>query len=318
MPDSAARLSWSVGPADSRAIRVLFYLAEGLLGGAVAAILLSRSEELLSTGFPVGPVAPGLVAVFVLLVLGRAVWFYALARVTVEQSRKSDSTESAESRDSARPTSSTQFHNSALAAWTRNQQWRWSVAVAIVVTVGLVALAPDARVAYPESPLRFGTLLLAVGCSALGELLSSEGRIDLDSLTLAAPRYREWREVDLRTLTSVWRISMGPFTILWLSVRPGVERRTAIQGFYAIPTPIVERAWSAFEAGLAADSPIDAETAERARFFRRVNRAVAIGVLLIGVGGLLGLAWVGTSLWYLFVFLWLLIGGGLFFLKLAG
>jgi hypothetical protein len=41
MADAEGRLSWEVGPADSRPIRVLLYLAEGLLGGAVLSLFLS-------------------------------------------------------------------------------------------------------------------------------------------------------------------------------------------------------------------------------------------------------------------------------------
>lgn len=308
MSDAPERLSWAVGPADSRAIRVLFYLAEGLLGGAVAAVVVSGSEEALPAGLPGGPVSPGLVAVFVLLVLGSVVWFYALARVAVEQSRKPDSSD---------PTSWAQFQHSALAAWTRDQQWRWPGLIGIVVAAGLVALGPNAPGTLSEDPLWFGALLLAVGCSALGELLSSEGRIDPESLTLATPRYREWREVDLRTLTSVRRVSVGEFTVCWLSVAPGVGKRTALQGFYAVPTAVLERAWSAFEEGLAADPPVDAETAERARFFRRVNRVVAGGVLSLAVGTLFALGLLGVPVWNLLVLTWLILGGGLFFLKLA-
>ncbi len=78
-----------------------------------------------------------------------------------------------------------------------------------------------------------------------------------------------------------------------------------------------ETAWSAFEVGLAADPPIDAETAERAAFFRRVNRVVAGGVLLFAVGGLVGLVWLGGPVWNVLVFAWLILGRGLFFLKLV-
>lgn len=134
---------------------------------------------------------------------------------------------------------------------------------------------------------------------------------------LDTPRYGEWREVDLRTLTAVRRVSAGGFTVLWLSVAPGVEERTAVQGFYAMPTEIAESALPAFEEWLAAVPPIDAETAERARFFRKVNRVVLGGGLLLAVGGLVAFAWFGMPFWNLLVFAWLVVGGGLFVLKMA-
>ncbi len=128
MSVSAARLSWTVGPADSRAIRGLFYLAEGLLGGALVSALFSTADDLLPSATVVEPWTSGLVAVFVLLVLGRLVWFYAIVRVTADQSR-----------DSAART-----HQSAMATWTRDQQWRWPLAVVAVVGTGLAAVVPDA------------------------------------------------------------------------------------------------------------------------------------------------------------------------------
>ncbi|UPV73344.1 hypothetical protein M0R89_12395 [Halorussus limi] len=295
MSDAPGSLSWSVGPADSRAVRVLFYLAEGLLGGAVVSILFSVAAETLPAALAGDPWAPGLLAVFALLAVGRVVWGYAVVRAAADRSRSGP--------------------GATLLTWTRDQQWRWPLLVTLVVGTALVALGSGATGAFSEDSRWLGTLLLAAGCSALGEFLSSEGRLDADELTLATPRYREWREVDLRALASVRRVSVGPFAVCWLSVAPGVEDRTTIQGFYAIPTGVVERGRSAFETGLAAVPPVDPETAERARFFRRVNRVVAAGAFLLAVGGLLALAWVGTSAGNLLVFAWLLVGGGLALLR---
>ncbi|UPV99375.1 hypothetical protein M0R88_12670 [Halorussus gelatinilyticus] len=297
MSDTPGTLSWSVGPADSRAIRVLFYLAEGLLGGAVVSILFSVAAETLPAALAGDPWAPGLIAVFALLVAGRVVWGYAVVRAAADRSRTAP--------------------GATLLTWTRDQQWRWPLLVTLVVGTALVALGSGATGAFSEDSRWLGTLLLAAGCSALGEFLSSEGQLDAEKLTLATPRYREWREVDLRALASLRRVSVGPFAVCWLSVAPGVEDRTAIQGFYALPTDVAERGRSAFESGLAADPPVDAETAERARFFRRVNRAVGVGVLLLAVAAFLVVAWSGMPVWNLLAFAWLIVGAGLFFLKFA-
>jgi hypothetical protein len=290
-------LSWKVGPADSRLVRVLTYLAEGFLGGALLFAVFDALWGLVFGTAAGNSLGLGVAALFVVL-LARWVWFTLWAR---RATRHADDPGRWMTRE-----------------WLEVYRLRWVVVLTMLVGGGLLAADSFLSLHGDDSEsLWFGAMLVSVGCILASGLLSTRGELDADSLTLTTYRYGERRELDLRTLTATKRLTLGNHTLLWLSVTPGVEKRTAMQGFYAIPTPVLDRGWSAFEAGLAADPPMNDETVERGRFFRRVNRFVAAGVLLLALGALVGLAWLGSPLVQLLIFGWTVGLFSVFLLKLA-
>lgn len=290
-------LSWKLGPADSRSVRILLYLAEGWLGGALLFIAVDFGRDLLSDALEGHLWLLGVAGVFALLLV-RWVWFLLWQRGTIR--REGDPR-----------------------LWT-TKEWlevqRWPLVVAAVVLVGGGLVAASSSVSGwndANRPLWSGAMGVALACALLAGLLCSKGEIDPESLTLTAFRYGEWRELDLRTLTVAKPIRVGPHALVWLSVSPGVEKRTASQGFYSIPTDVLDRTWPAFEAGLAADPPIDDETIARGRFFRRVNRFVAVGFFLLALGVVAAMTWIGGPLFQVLVAVWALAGFGFLLVKLA-
>lgn len=289
--------SWKVGPADSRPIRILLYLAEGFLGGALLFIAVGFGRDLLSDALEGHLWLLGVAGVFAVLLV-RWGWFLLWQRGTIR--REGD------------PRLWTTKE------WLEVQRWPWVVAVVILGGGGLVAASSSVSGWNDASgPLWYAAMAVALACALLAGSLCSRGEIDPDSLTLTAFRYGEWRELDLRTLTVVKPVRIGSHALVWLSVSPGVEKRTASQGFYAIPTAMLDRTWPAFEAGLAADPPIDSETIERGRFFRRVNRFVAVGFFLLALGVVAAMAWLGGPPFQLLVAVWALAGFGFLLVKLA-
>jgi hypothetical protein len=290
-------LSWTVGPADSRLVRTLTYLAEGFLGGALLFAVFGLAQSLVFGVATGNPLSLGVAALFVVL-LARRLWFTLWARGVM---RRADDPGRWMTRE-----------------WLEVYRLRWVVVLTILVGGGLLAADSFLSLQGDErESLWFAAMLVSAVSILASGLLSTRGELDADSLTLTVHRYGEWRELDLRTLTAARRVALEGHTLLWLSVTPGVETRTATQGFYAIPTPVLERAWPAFEAGLAADPPLDPETVERGRFFRRVNRFVTAGFFLLAFGALAGLAWLGSPLVQLLIFAWTIGLFSVFLLKLA-
>lgn len=285
-------LSWTVGPAESRLVRVLLYLAEGFFGGGIVVLLVAFGRSLLPTGFA-GSSWTLVVLAFAGLPLAWKFWIYFVRRsnhLTVWL-----------------------WHD-----WLAVHRWWWALSVAILVGGVLVAVVLRSPwYSYADRSAWFGALFVSLACALLAGLLSSKGELDSKSLTLTTLRYGEWRDLDLRMLTVTERATFGPHAVVWLSVSPGVENRTATQGFYSVPADVLDRAWPAFEAGLAADPPIDDETIARGRFFRRVNRTVAVGFFLFALAVVAGMAWLGGPLFQLLVAIWALAGFGFLLLKLA-
>ncbi|WP_158057558.1 hypothetical protein [Halorussus halophilus] len=98
---------------------------------------------------------------------------------------------------------------------------------------------------------------------------------------------------------------------------PGVEKRIASQGVYSIPRAILDRNWHVFEAGLDAEPPLDPGEIARARFFRRVNRAVAVGFFGVLVAALAVLFWFGMPLWRVLQFTFVVAFVGAILFKVA-
>ena len=77
-------LSWKVGPADSRPVRILLYLAEGCLGGALLFIAVAFGRDLLSDALGNRPWLLGVTGVFAVLLV-RWVWFLLWQRGTIRR-----------------------------------------------------------------------------------------------------------------------------------------------------------------------------------------------------------------------------------------
>ncbi|PSP55983.1 hypothetical protein BRC82_03180 [Halobacteriales archaeon QS_1_67_19] len=294
MSDAIARsVSWGVGPADSRAVRALRYLVEGVLGGTLLAVSVAVARSALLAAVAGEWWLLGLLAVF-------AGPFLRLIPIMGKLRR------------------SNERQRTWAPEWAAVRQWRWSVGIAALV--GAAFLAVELRTSWvstrPRAILVLAPTFAAV-CSVAARVLSSNGAVDLESPTLTARRYGDRREIDLRNLTRVRTFELGRTTLVWLSLVPGVEKRTAKQGLYAVPTRTLDRVRSAFEAGLAADPTLDPDAIERGRFLRRVNRVAAAAVFAVAVGAVAVLAWFGNLLPWLFPVAFGVGALGIFRLKLA-
>lgn len=130
----------------------------------------------------------------------------------------------------------------------------------------------------------FGGFFFGIVLLVLARSLSTDGEIEPESLTLS---YRQRDEIDLSALAVARRFPVGPYTALWLRFEPGIRDRSSRQGFYVIPTPIVERAWPVFEAGLAAEAgATDRESTPRHRPLRTINLGIVVGYVALAVGAL--------------------------------
>lgn len=292
-----AKLSWRVGPANSRLVRVLTYLGEGWFGGALVfgAVWVGRSLVPAVASDSALFLAGG---AFLVAVALRWLWFLFWQRRLAR--RESD------------------LRLWVQQEWLATYRWEWVVGLTLLVGGGLVAL--DLLVPLRDDARRWlwwGTLFVGVTPLFAASLLSTRGELDSGALTLRTVRYGQWRELDLRTLTGVHRVALGDFVVLWLSVTPGVEKRTAKQGVYVLPASAFDAARPAIVAGLDAPVPLDDETVERAEFFRRVNRFVAAGVLALGVAFFAFSVWLGLRPVQLFGAVWGFVLFGSFLLKLA-
>lgn len=245
MPSTA--YAWSAGPADSRTVRVLLYLAEGLAGGGF--VSLATSMAILAVG--AGPGTLGIFVLFLVLVTRWAAFFPYRSR------------------------GETRWE---LQEWIRVRRWPWTVLLAGLIGGGLLSLQLRSMVWVVGSNLGINQFLLFSGffCAIVALRLSSKGDVDPGALTLS---YSERRQVDLRFLSDVKRFSVGGSTVLWLSAPRGYEDRRELQGLYVIPSDTLERVWHVFEAGLEAD----VETPEGYRPSRTVIYA---GVVIVGGTGL--------------------------------
>ena len=277
--DAESDLSWKLGPGEARLIRVCLYLSEGLLGGLLFYWLLAGTRSFLPAVLAGDHWLLGVGVLFV-LALARWAWFWLWLRRSV--------------RDESN------------ARWWLLRDWlavyRPSILAAIAVTFGVALLAVDpsgrsfgATAGWsPWFPVLFAALL----CNALATILSSKGELDPESLTLSTFRYAQWRDLDLRLVSSVRRVTVGDHAILWVSLTPGAGDRITSQGFYSMPARTLDRNWHAFETGMTDDSPLDADELERALFFRKVNRAVAVGFFGLVAATAALLVWSGMPHWH--------------------
>lgn len=243
--------SWSVGPANARTVRGLLYLAEGLVGGAFAALATSLSLFVLGDGVE----NVGVFLVFLLLASRWATfhWFARREQFRHERIRWQ------------------------LAEWVAVRRWPRSVVLAGIVAGGLLAPQLLDRVWVVIAVFAIHPLLVSgFACVFVAFLLSSKGEVVPETYTL---RYGERREVDLRYLTDVRRATIGSWTFLWLSAPRGYEDHRELRGPYVLPTETLERVWHVFEAGLATE----VETSDGGGPSRTVLSA---GIAVVGGTGL--------------------------------
>lgn len=262
-------LSWSYGPANSRLVRTLFYLAEGALWGLVA------SQVLVLAWLAVGahPWLLGVLAVFLVLAVR---WASLLAKISKRSGR---------------------YAHRDIREWVAVRRWPLVLAAAVLFASAFLAapflywwLDPGVglewwwRYTSGDRLVFFGGFLFGIVLLVLARSLSTDGEIDPEALTLS---YRQRDGIDLSALAGARRFAVGPYTVLWLRFEPGVRDRTVVQGFYVIPTPIVERAWPVFEAGLAADTEVAGrESTPRDRSFRTTTLGIVVGYAALAVGAL--------------------------------
>jgi hypothetical protein len=180
-------VSWQVGPANSRSVRVLLYLAYGAAGGVVAFV---GALLVLVVGSGVELVAVLLVVAFIAAVRMRPL----LAMQGVEHERDRVLVAFAEQR---RPL---------------------PLVGASLVCGGLLVGAFRLGAVGP-----LGYVLFGAACFVGAHLLSSKGALDPAAGTLT---YRE-RTVSLDRVTGLRRLRLGPFTVGWLSYQRGRSTGTA-------------------------------------------------------------------------------------------
>ena len=245
MPSTA--YSWDRGPANSRPIRVLLYLAEGLAGGGF--ISLTGSMAILAFGASAG--AAGIFAIFLVIA----------ARWTVFLQYRS--------RDEVRWE---------LQEWIRVRHWPWTVLLVGLLGGGLLSLQLRSRGWIILANLGINQVLLFSGflCAGVAFRLSSKGEVDPETLTLS---YDGRREVDLHYLTDIRRVTIGPWAVLWLSAPRGYEHRRTLKGLYVLPSETIARVWHVFEAGLNADVSTSAG-------YQPSRTVIYAGICIIGGSGL--------------------------------
>jgi hypothetical protein len=253
MGRTAPVVSWSIGPVESRTVRLLFALSDTLLGAGLVALLAASvhaASELAAgdlTGIAVGA---WLVAALSYVQLGRSL----VAPATGP---------------------------AGLAGADVEREWhaiRPRVPVlggaVLAATASLAAVAGPARggpvvlggTALPIEPSSAGTLaFLSVALWFAGVLvrgpawfLSSSGRLDPERATLT---YDGRREVSLADLRAARYLRIGDRAILVLRFERGHD--AAVQTTWVVPVGVVPRTWPLFRAGVHDDLVVLAENRGR-------------------------------------------------------
>lgn len=281
----SADLSWDRGPDGFRPVRLLYYPSMGLLGGLILGFVALFGPDFLSRLS--GDVPPWLVLGLVVAVVFFAPFLWAgvhTNRVQRERFRLARE-------------------------WHAVMVSRWSLVSALLFG-GLFAGTGLAFDWSLETYLGVGYAGLLVGTvlTLLAGFLGSAGGIDPESLTLS---YAGRDDVDLRRLQDLKRLSVGPYTVLWLLFSPATGNRRSGQGLYAVPTAVVERAWPVFERGMAADA--GSGKREKSQLLRRINVVVSVVFVGASAGVLAFLVWMGSPAWQLAQWLWITGGVGYLF-----
>ncbi|WP_158057559.1 hypothetical protein [Halorussus halophilus] len=187
--------AWTLGPAESRLIRVCLYLAEGSLGGLLLFWVVAGGQLVLPDLLAGNRWVLAVGAVLVLALARWASFWLWFRRAIRDESHE---------------------------RWWLLRDWlsvyRPSILVAITLLLGVGLLALDQHgLRLPQSEAFsywFELLFVAAACNALAGALSSKGELDAESLTLRTYRYGQWRELDLRMVSSVHRVNTGDDALL--------------------------------------------------------------------------------------------------------
>ncbi|WP_424016662.1 hypothetical protein ACOZ4N_12260 [Halorientalis pallida] len=201
-------ISWDVGPADSRLVRGLLYLAYGSLGGVlvfVAVVVLTVFGPALDRPFRNWrDVLPVVVGVLLLAI----VRYRSFAVLRTEDTASDD----------------------LLAAFAEYR--RPSLLVVVSVCCGALFLLA----------LRLGHwgglayILFGFGCFVGAQVLSADGEIDPAAGTLTLRQ----RTAELDHVTGLRRLNLGPYALVWLSYQRGRSTSTSPR-LVAVPSPIADR-----------------------------------------------------------------------------
>ena len=302
--NSTTDTGWTLGPAESRLVRVCFYLAEGALGGAIlfsglATVLGPGALDGLAVGFPVDAWQFALATTVAVLV-------YALAK---RIARRTDDSRAASQPSTAGATETESPPGVARPAvdrwgawvgreWLLVRRWRWSGMLVGLFLIGLGGVHGGASTwaGVTAGATVTGVLVLGFCSLALGYFSCSAGSVDPDSRTLLylkppVTTMRERGSVDLRYVRSVRSIRFRSRALVWLGFVRGTPRRFLLQGFYVLPVQILDRYRPVFDVG--DDPPLD--PAARATALRRESLAILAGYVLLTLGVALGLLWSGLA-----------------------
>lgn len=267
-----ARVTWSVTPASSRPLRLLWYasmavwvgfagLAVGLAGAVAVGALLA------------GEAGPALLVGVLLLVGGPLSLLYLWPMLTETDQRPAFLTP---------------------APWAR-PGW---LALGAVLVVGLVVLVPAAAVAL---------FAVAISSAILAAFLRSEGEVDPQAGRLVT----QGRAVGLDTLSGVSRVDLLWISVLRLHYSRGSATAMAPR-LLVVPGALADRAVASIEDGIAVTTTTDANTrssrAVRLALLVLGLGSLALGVAIHRAGPVPpAVALWGSGLFGLFglLFLWL-------------
>ena len=301
---STTDADWTLGPAESRLVRVCFYLAEGALGGTIlysclVTVLGPSALDGSAVSFPVDAWQFVLATTVVVLVYALA---KRIARRT-DESRASSHPSTAEATETEAPSGVARPVVDRWGAWIGREwllvrRWRWSGTLVCLFVIGLGGVHGwvSTWVGVTAGASVSGVLVLGLGSIALGYFSCSAGAIDPDSRTLLylkppVTTIRERGSVDLRYVRSVRSIRFRRRALVWLGFTRGTPRRFLLQGFYVLPVPILDRYRPVLD---DVDDP-QLDPATRATALRRESLSVLAGYVLLTLGVALGLAWSGLA-----------------------
>lgn len=259
-----ARLSWAWWPANSRLVRILLYINTGVVGGLVLAILVG----LIVLGGWV--VWAGELELALLALVFFAIIFYIARGVAFEWAGR-------------QTLADTPFYSE----FYRVERRRWH-ALAALLGAGAHLLV------YVVSPTAWFLGFIATLVGSIASLqLGSKG--DLDPATPSLTY--NGRDLDLRSVQPIRRLSLGPWTGVWLSP-PRTRSRHRTPRLLSLPTPIADHLIALVEAGAFAEpeASADEESVATPPLVRAVSVIAGVGFLgaAVGLGGLLFTQGVGV------------------------